>query len=666
MSEAKKEVPKASGENSKAAQKPALESSKGASKGTAEPSLEEVERQLAKEFKEYSVAEFFKKNRQMLGYSGKVRSLTTIVHEYVTNAIDSCEDAKALPDILVEIHPVSAKVQREEIAVGDGVTTRFDIPSHVVEADVLNVLVDGVVLALKKEYELKNEKRGRDMVKVLVLKSPLAKGSKLVYEWAYGHLRVAVQDNGTGIPKSKAAQAFGQLLSGTKFYQRRQKRGQQGIGASYATLFSQITTGKPIHIKTGLGNYKVFEADVSIDAKSNSAVVSNEKEYSQNFRGVRVEAEFAEVTYNRSEYGVYEYLRRTALSNPHVQISLLEPAGERVEFLRASKDLPRKPEPALPHPLGITTSDLMDMASSTQSRKLSSFLQTDFSRISSDKVKDLETLVNAGHKSKEPLYVDFNRSPGSLTWPEAERLVQNIQKIKWIAPDTSSLISIGEGQLQKSLKNLLQPEVMKVVERKPRVFRGGIPFLVEAAIAYGGKAGAEGDAEHSRVGEILRFSNRVPLLFDAGSCAITEGVKTIDWTRYDLKDWESKPISILVNFVSVFVPYTGAGKLAISQEDEIVQEIRAALMECAREVGTYLHSLQRIEEQEYRRQIFFRYIGEVSQSLTDLTPTDKKMLEAKLRKIAEQRTAVEEAKDEQEKELEEMEAKAAKEMEEQG
>src|SRR5512135_1938415 len=54
-------------------------------------------------FKEYSVAEFFKKNQQMLGFSGKTRSLTTIVHEYVTNSLDACEEAGILPEITVSI-----------------------------------------------------------------------------------------------------------------------------------------------------------------------------------------------------------------------------------------------------------------------------------------------------------------------------------------------------------------------------------------------------------------------------------------------------------------------------------------------------------------------------------------------------------------------------------
>jgi DNA topoisomerase-6 subunit B len=59
--------------------------------------------ELAKEFKEHSVAEFFKKNMQMLGLTGKIKTLTTIVHEYVTNSLDACEEAKILPEIEVQL-----------------------------------------------------------------------------------------------------------------------------------------------------------------------------------------------------------------------------------------------------------------------------------------------------------------------------------------------------------------------------------------------------------------------------------------------------------------------------------------------------------------------------------------------------------------------------------
>ncbi len=535
-----------------------------------------TEEQLSKEFKEYSVAEFFKRNRQMLGYSGKVRSLTTIIHEAISNSLDAAEEAGVLPDIYVEIQ---------------------ELPD--------------------------------------------------------GHIKVITEDNGTGVPKKNIGQAFGKLLAGTKFHQMKQKRGQQGIGISYAVLFSQLTTGKNTHVKSGIGDHKVYECDLAIDVKSNSPVIINEKEYSKNYRGIRIEFEFSEVTYNRSEYSVYEYLRRTALANPHCQITLVEPNKEVIVFPRAVKEVPAKPKAVQPHPLGITTSDLIEMAHASTSRKIASFLTSEFSRFSADKVKEIATLIPD---------VNFDRAPRALTWPEAEKIVNTIQKLKWIAPETDAMIPIGESHIEKSLKNLLQPDELKVIERKPKVFRGGIPFLVEAAIAYGGKAGANIGGQTKA--EVLRYANRTPLLFDAGSCATMEAVKNIDWNRYDLKDWENQPISIFINLVSIHVPYTGAGKMAVSPEDEIVQEMRNAIMDCARQVSIYLHAMQKAEEQEQRRQIFFKYIGEVAEALHDITGKPQKDLQDKLRKIAEKRTALMEAMDEEAEkaEVEDLDEEAEKEI----
>lgn len=54
-------------------------------------------KELFKEFKIQSVSEFFRRNAAMLGYTGKIRSMTTLIHEAVTNALDACEEAGILP-----------------------------------------------------------------------------------------------------------------------------------------------------------------------------------------------------------------------------------------------------------------------------------------------------------------------------------------------------------------------------------------------------------------------------------------------------------------------------------------------------------------------------------------------------------------------------------------
>ena len=222
--------------------------------------------QLQKEFKEHSVADFFKKNRQMLGLTGKIRTLTTIIHEYVTNSLDACEEARVLPDIDVKI-----------VELGD-------------------------------EY----------------------------YE-------VTSTDNGPGLTKDTVGKAFGQLLAGTKFHRRIQSRGQQGIGASGATMFSLITTGKPIQVITGNGT-KAFSCELTIDSKTNQPKIIKMDDIEKKFKGTAIKAKFKDIKYQRSEQGVFEYLRRTAIANPHAKFSLIEPDGTKTVFDRTSKEIPPKPK----------------------------------------------------------------------------------------------------------------------------------------------------------------------------------------------------------------------------------------------------------------------------------------------------------------------------------
>ena len=86
----------------------------------------------------------------------------------------------------------------------------------------------------------------------------------------------------------------------------------------------------------------------------------------------------------------------------------------------------------------------------------------------------------------------------------------------------------------------------------------------------------------------MRFANRVPLTFDAGSCAITEALKSIDWKRYGLKDMDNTPLTLFVNIISTQVPYLSTGKQSVSPEPEIVHEIRQATMKLARKLQKHL------------------------------------------------------------------------------
>jgi len=220
--------------------------------------------------------------------------------------------------------------------------------------------------------------------------------------------------------------------------------------------------------------------------------------------------------------------------------------------------------------------------------------------------------------------VDFDKKPSDLQWVEAEKIVKAIhnENVKWIAPATDSVKPIGKEQIEKSLTNILAPQFVVVSERAPKIYKGGIPFMVEAALAYGGGAGrkAAGDLMSS---EVIRYANRAPLLFDNSGCAIMEAVKAIDWKRYKLKNFEEEPISVFVNISSVYVPYTSAGKQAISNDEEIVQEIKNAIMEAARDLQAYLSGIRRDHDRKERKKAILRYVSQLSHDLPDLAGKGK-------------------------------------------
>ncbi|MGI0100548.1 MAG: DNA topoisomerase VI subunit B [Candidatus Micrarchaeaceae archaeon] len=500
--------------------------------------------EIFREFKEHSIAEFFKKNRQMLGYSGKVRSLVTVVHEWVTNSLDAAEEANILPSVDISVKEVSDE-----------------------------------------------------------------------------RYIVAVSDNGPGIPRNYVGKALATILAGTKFHRYIQQRGQQGIGAAGCTLFSQITTGKQIFVKSSTGSGSPYSCNISIDTIRNKPVVSNLVEIDGGFSGLHVEGEFAGVKYENGEHGIYEYLRRTSLSNPHVEIKYMDPDGKESVFVRAVDVMPERPKPMKPHPLGLAVNDLLESAHLSESRKLGPFLVDSFSRVTANKVSELKELAKG---------VDFEKDPRQITWTDAEELIKAFKNVKWIAPDATQIKPIGEEQIRIALRNIFDPEFMNVVERKQAVFRGGIPFVVEAAVAFGGSAGRKTDEGYS--GTIIRFSNRVPLLFDNGSCAITVAAKSVQWRRYGI-DIDNQPVSILVNLSSAHIPYSGVGKESIAQEDEIIEEIKLAVMEAARGVQRYISGKARMHEEAGRYNTIMRYTKQLAQDLHDITGKDEKLIERNIEEL---------------------------------
>ncbi len=81
--------------------------------------MESFAKKLAEMQKEVSVAEFFEKNKHLLGFENPTKSLLTCVREAVDNSLDACEEARILPDIYIEITPLDENKEVFKLVVED-------------------------------------------------------------------------------------------------------------------------------------------------------------------------------------------------------------------------------------------------------------------------------------------------------------------------------------------------------------------------------------------------------------------------------------------------------------------------------------------------------------------------------------------------------------------
>ena len=451
-----------------------------------------------------------------------------------------------------------------------------------------------------------------------------------------GRSRVVVEDNGPGIVEGQIARIFGKLLYGSKFHKLSQSRGQQGMGISAAGMYGQLTVGKPIHILSRIeGDALASEVYVSIDTAKNRPDIHKKKRLEwQRPHGTRVEMEM-EGHYQKGPHSIEAYLKQTAIANPHVTLIFQGPQGEQMRFERSVNELPPRPKEIKPHPHGIELGRLIQMLSNTTSRTLLRFLVDEFSRVGKKTARTI--IAHAGKQLSDRSY------PRHIAHAQAVALHDAIKKTRVSAPQTDCIVPIGEKQLLEGLRKELTADFYTVTTRPAAVYRGN-PFQVEVAIAYGrpGGTGVEVDEtghmrkreapERSAAGQLmarqdepvhlLRLANRVPLLFQQSSCAITKAVMQTNWRSYSLQQPKGAlpiaPMAIMVHVASVWVPYTSESKEAIEPYPEIVKEIRLGLQQCGRQLAHYLRRETRLRLEYDRRAYIEKYLPHIGIALQDI------------------------------------------------
>ncbi|MFC7096184.1 DNA topoisomerase VI subunit B [Halobaculum marinum] len=688
--------------------------------------------ELAEGQREISIAEFFEKNKHMLGFDSGARGLVTAVKEAVDNALDACEEAGIRPDIYVEIREV-----------GD-------------------------------------------------------------------YYRLIVEDNGPGITKAQLPKVFGKLLYGSRFHAREQSRGQQGIGISAAVLYSQLTSGKPAKITSrpkGQADAQYFE--LIIDTDTNEPEIKAERTTSwDRSHGTRIEVEME--ANMRARQQLHDYIKHTAVVNPHARLELREPGlDEPLKFERGTDQLPAETKEIRPHPHGVELGTLIKMLEATESYSVSGFLQEEFTRVgkkTADKVIDnfrdrhfgrelgwsadedavaaalTEAVSNKGAEATEFFATEVASTLGSrertshyelvdivdnvaeaaeddfgtrfggtvrdnavaAAWETmaafdeeegvdeltddlyplvdeatstrkddavvagmAERLArrfaagdertrathkqlktlvdeaaddteefddatfgdtarENVVEALWsrmvtvpdevpkvreaaddrdtaselleamretdiLAPPTDCLAPITDELVEAGLRKEFDADFYAAATRDAEV-HGGDPFIVEAGIAYGGELEEGGQVD------LLRFANRVPLVYQRGACATTDVVKRIGWRNYGLDQpggsgMPNGPAVIMIHVASTNVPFTSESKDALANIPAIEDEIELAVREAARELKSYLNKRRSMQKRRQKQDVLGRILPEMADKVAQVTGRQRPNIDGAMARI---------------------------------
>ncbi len=492
--------------------------------------------ELYKKFKRVSIAEFFEKNRHLLGFENLRKALLIGVKELVDNALDACEEAKILPEIYIEVERVNKDIYK-----------------------------------------------------------------------------IAIEDNGPGIPYDKVPEVYGSFLFGSKFHRYVSTRGKQGIGAAAVVLYSQLTTRKPAEIITKtLDSDKAILHKIKIDVKTNTPIIEDRRYISWGKDHGTSVTVFLQAQYIKGKQSVDYYVELTALANPHAKITYINPDGEILEYKRITKNIPELRE-TKPHPHGIEIGTFERILRDSKYNTIKSFLMNEFYGI--------------GDKATEEILKKSNLSgdadPKLISFEEIEKLYNALQSTKIRALPSKYITTLGRENIIKSLTYLYDPDFVTAYVRRPAVYRGN-PFIVEVGLAYGGNI-----KEFS----IYRYANRVPLLYKPGECAITHAISEINFKKYGFSLEEGKvkdPVVILVHVASVWLPFTSESKEAIAPYPEIVKEIELAIKKVLRETEIFIKKKRSIDSIGEKYKTLYGYGLELAKYLNKIINIEEEKVKEKI------------------------------------
>src|SRR6058998_2034626 len=532
--------------------------------------------------REISVSEFFTKNRHLLGFDSPRKALLTCVKEAVDNALDACEEAGILPDVVVKVEAVA----NGEAPLPPSQASRFRITVTDNGPGIIRQQIPRIF-------------------------------AKLLYGSKFHRLRQSRGQQGIGI---SAAGMYGQLTTGKP-----------------VQIISRTSPRAPAHyfevqIDTKKNEPRILEKkQITWEAPRGTQVT------------LEVEGRYQKGRASVDEYVEQTIIANPHVRLTYVTPEGETKEFRRTyEQLPAS---PREIKPH-PYgiELGMLLKMLQDTKSHWLSGFLASDFSRVSPHLAEDICKAAKLSPRARPRdihgeAAEGLYKAIQSTkimapPTNCLSPIGEKAILSgvYQQIKgefYTAVTRPPAVYRGNPfVIEAGLAYCRGPEQAgEGQEKKP------------VALAEG-----EQQQDDHELARVIRYANRVPLVHQQSACAIYKAVLDTTWRTYGVTQSKGAlpagPMVIFVHMASVWVPFTSESKEAIADYDEIRKEITLALRECGRRLGTFLHRREKAKSEYRRRNIFELYIEEVVDACNRLKggklPTQK--LKEQLQKIAMTRT----------------------------
>ncbi|MBI3986725.1 MAG: DNA topoisomerase VI subunit B [Lentisphaerae bacterium] len=600
--------------------------------------------------RDISVSEFFLKNRHLLGFDNPKKALLTTVKEAVDNSLDACDEAGILPEISVDIRQLADK--RFRVAV-------LDNGPGIVRAQIPKIFAK---LLYGSKFHRLRMSRGQQGIGISAagMYGQLTTGTSTVIQSKIKNARTAhhievqidtrqnkpviLKDTEVqwqpeffpttpeGTPKEPVRTTHGTCVSIEM--EAAYVKGRQSVD-EYVAQCAIVNPHLQLHYRLSLLPSKPAAADG--DAKEavgqlRGGLTAPVRDVGPSQRDSRpragISADKSVAAERDGHLSAKAILAPTG--SPTVAEAMVGREGGWTTYFRATTAAPKAPMEIKPHPHGVELGMLMQMLKDTDARWIKSALAHDFSRVSDRTAAEICQRAGLDPKAK----------PATIAHRESEALFKAINETKLMRPPTDCLSPIGEDQIVAGLKKQIQADFYTAVTRSPDVYRGN-PFQIEVGLAYA-KPGDNEDVAAEEPVRLMRFANKVPLLYMGGACAMSKAMMAVNWKSYGLSQPKGSlplgPLAVMIHIASVWVPFTSESKEAIAHYPEIVREIVFALQEAGRQLGVFLSRRRRQLEMERKRSYMEKYLPHLALGLRQilaLSEKDESGIVAKLKNMLE-------------------------------